>query len=436
MASRWKQKEHRRHSTWRQSLLFNSLLLLLPIFAAQIVWSAYTTNAITDPTSIEARTETESEIQTAFDALKVENGDERDAWAARIDETLKNREFSAAHGYLLAAPHMLSVRDSNAIDAAATAERSGSEDQRLARAALLFLPNDVRANYERVIAPPRPDIESGIAIEEDDPGETGPAEVEESDGKLEGAGNPDEAVELVASAGEANTALDTKRAFSILGDGADLSRRSQLWLAGEDVDDLQLRLRALGLIVASSDSNDRDAFVSAVSVLRGAQRANRLNERFERYIRTRVDDALPTVALRANLAEAIEPVLPTSQRAELVVNAYKTTINAEAMNRLTRDMTSISRLAELTSSTGAIRLVEQVSSPEDMRRILLITEAGGDRAVALSRELGPDVLELAQIGVKWSTGLVLQCMALMSLAMALIWTTLSALTRAESVRLR
>ena len=71
-----------------------------------------------------------------------------------------------------------------------------------------------------------------------------------------------------------------------------------------------------------------------------------------------------------------------------------------------------------------------------MRRALLLSEAGGHRSVALARELGPDVLSLAQIGVKWSYGLALQVMGLMALGMALIWTTLSALTQAETIRFR
>jgi hypothetical protein len=99
-------------------------------------------------------------------------------------------------------------------------------------------------------------------------------------------------------------------------------------------------------------------------------------------------------------------------------------------------MIIIARLAELTSSSGAMTLVEQASTPEDMRRALLVTEAGGERSVALAREIGPKVLDLAQIGAKWTGNLIFQVMALMALVMALIWTTLSALTQAETVRHR
>ena len=68
-----------------------------------------------------------------------------------------------------------------------------------------------------------------------------------------------------------------------------------------------------------------------------------------------------------------------------------------------------------------------------MRRALLITEAGGERSVALARELGRDVLELAQIGAQWTWALAFQVMALTSLAVALIWVTASALGQADTL---
>ena len=128
--------------------------------------------------------------------------------------------------------------------------------------------------------------------------------------------------------------------------------------------------------------------------------------------------------------------MTTQARTSEVMNAYRTALQPEARERLARDMTIIARIAELTSSSGAITLVEQATTPEDMRRALLLSESGGHRSVALAREMGPEVLGLAQIGVKWSRGLVFQVMGLMALGMALIWTTLSALTQAETIRSR
>lgn len=128
--------------------------------------------------------------------------------------------------------------------------------------------------------------------------------------------------------------------------------------------------------------------------------------------------------------------MTTEARTVEVIASFRTALQPQAKARLARDMMIIARIAELTSSTGAITLVEQATTPEDMRRALLLSEAGGHRSVALAREMGPNVLGLAQIGVKWSRGLVFQVMGLMALGMALIWTTLSALTQAETIRFR
>lgn len=430
MTSRWRQREVERPSTWRQSLLFNSLILLLPIFAARIIVAAYTSDIATDPLSLEARTETRQEIEEEFQALVIPNGTERQAWAQRIELTLDERDFSAARGYLLAAPLMLNKQDSAAVLAAADAESSGSRDQRLARAALLFLPEELRASYQRSTAPPPPPPE-----EEPDESETTEDSAEEDTAEDDPTDTPR------ATGGSVRLApLDEPFAgqgsFFLLGDPADLTRRSQRWLANEQVDGLQLRLRALGQMTQDDPNPESQAVFEAASILRAAHRAGRLNERFEGYLNTRIEDALPEEILRAELTTAFEPVMTTQARTSQVVQAYQTALQPEARERLARDMVIIARIAELTSSSGAITLVEQATTPEDMRRALLLSESGGHRSVALAREMGPSVLSLAQIGVKWSSGLAFQVMGLMALGMALVWTTLSALMQAETIRFR
>jgi len=426
MTSRWRQREVQRPSTWRQSLLFNSLMLLIPIFAARVIVAAYTSDMATDPLSLEARTETRSEIESEFRSLSVPDGQERLAWAQRIDQTLEERDFSAARGYLLAAPLMLNKQDSAAVLAAADAESSGTRDQRLARAALLFLPEDIRAAYQRSIALPAPITSTAEAASAPEP---------ESDPSAETTPSAPVTTDSVQLA-PLDEPFAARGSFFLLGDPADLTRRSQRWLAGEQVDSLQLRLRALGLLTQDDPSAEAQAVFEAASIMRAAHRAGRLNERFAGYLRSRIEDALPEDILRAQLTTAFEPVMTTEARTEQILRAYETALQPSARERLARDMKIIARIAELTSSSGAITLVEQATTPEDMRRALLLSEAGGHRSVALARELGPQVLSLAQIGVKWSQMLVFQVMGLMALGMALIWTALSALTQAKAIRLR
>lgn len=428
MTSRWRQREVERPSTWRQSLLFNSLILLLPIFAARIVIAAYTSDIATDPLSLEARTETRQEIDSEFRKLTAPLGEERRFWAARIDQTLQERDFSAARGYLLAAPLMLNKQDSAAVLAAADAESSGSRDQRLARAALLFLPEELRASYQRSIAPPP--VPEGTELAAD----------EEADASDENAASDTDTAPRLSNNSAQLAPLDEpfagQRSFFLLGDPADLTRRSQRWLAGEQVDSLQLRLRALGLLTQDDPDPEAQAMFEAASIMRAAHRAGRLNDRFASYLKSRVEDALPEEMLRTELNSAFESVMTTEARTVEVLSAYRRALQPEAQDRLIRDMVIIARIAELTSSSGAITLVEQATTPEDMRRALLLSESGGHRSVALAREMGPEVLSLAQIGVKWSRILVFQVMGLMALGMALVWTTLSALTQAEAIRLR
>ncbi|MEO0449820.1 MAG: hypothetical protein AAFZ74_05865 [Pseudomonadota bacterium] len=427
MTSRWRQREVQRPSTWRQSLLFNSLILLLPIFAARIIVAAYTSDIATDPLSLEARTETRQEIETEFQDLVVQDGRERQAWAARIEQTIDERAFSAARGYLLAAPLMLNKQDSAAVLAAADAESSGSRDQRLARAALLFLPEELRASYQRSTAPPPPVSPTNSDTEEN--GEALAGEAEESPDTPRVTGDR---VQLAPI----DEPFAAPRSFYMLGDPADLTRRSQQWIAGEPVNSLQLRLRALGLLNQDIPSPEAQAVFESASILLAAYRAGRLDDRFVGYLTSRVEDAIPEELLRAELTRAFEPVMTTEARTVEVIASFRTALQPQAKARLARDMMIIARIAELTSSTGAITLVEQATTPEDMRRALLLSEAGGHRSVALAREMGPNVLGLAQIGVKWSRGLVFQVMGLMALGMALIWTTLSALTQAETIRFR
>jgi len=426
MTSRWRQREVQRPSTWRQSLLFNSLILLLPIFAARIIIAAYTSDIATDPLGLDARTETRAEIESEFSQLIVPDGQERRAWAVRIEQTLDQRDFSAARGYLLAAPLMLNRQDSAAVLAAADAESSGTRDQRLARAALLFLPEDLRAAYQRTTAPPEPMPEPEDETSESDP-DGAAAAVEPETPRV----NAD-AVQLAPL----DEPFAAQGSFFLLGDPEDLTRRSQRWLAGEQVDSLQLRLRALGLLTQNDPTPEAQAVFEAASIMRAAHRAGRLNDRFASYLRSRIEDALPEEILRAQLSAAFEPVMTTEARTDQILAAYRTALQPLARERLARDMTIIARIAELTSSSGAITLVEQATTPEDMRRALLLSEAGGHRSVALAREMGPEVLTLAQIGVKWSRMLVFQVMGLMALGMALIWVTLSALTQTDTIRAR
>ncbi len=267
MSSRWRKQGNIRVATWRQALLFNSILLLLPIMASRMVLGAYTSNLATDPMGLEARAETRLEIDKAFQAILADGTNQRSVWAGRIEDALNNRDFAAARGYLLAAPLMLDRQDAAAVNAASEAEQGGDADQRLARAALLFLPEGTRASYE-----------PGLTVHAD------------SHAPIRMA---------IAESALQKDPFNETEAYFLLGDPSDLTRRTQQWLAGEDVNAIELRLRALGLIMYEKDTASTRDFAKAASILRGAVRARRLNDRFMDDIFQRIypSSAQPTSLL-------------------------------------------------------------------------------------------------------------------------------------------
>lgn len=431
MARLHRRRQKERNGTWREALLFNSLLLILIVLAVRILISAYTAESTSEVPDIQARNETRRAIDEAFQMIVPKGDVTRAFWADQISRELESRDFSAARGYLLAAPVMLERDDARAIQAAADAEESGSEDERLTRAALLFLPNEVRASYQRAIEPPRVALTTreGEADSGETTGETGAAPEE---AQTDASGSEPDA-ETLPDATDTLSAPARLPAFSLIGDRTDLVRRSQRWVNGDPVNGLQLRLSAIGLI-PKPETADKDIYPSAISILKAAGRANRLSPAYADYLHGRVDLALPEDEAFQAVREALSSVAPMSQLEERVIAAYESTLDPAGLARLERDLRAIDRIAGLTSPSGAVTLLETARSPEDVRKLQLIAEAGGDRAVALTKQIGPRVLRLAQIGVKWSMELAAQLMALAAIGMALVWTALSAVSNARPVR--
>ncbi|WP_139792167.1 hypothetical protein [Henriciella litoralis] len=388
--------------------------------------NAYTAESVGDAPDAQALKETRQEIDQAFETVFSSGDGTRQVWADHIASELDVRDFSAARGYLLAAPVMLDREDSRAILAAAAAEESGDNDQRLTNAALLFLPNDVRASYQRAIERPQ-------VLTSTDPAPTS-EEPSDSDADAEAdsdiASNESVAESPPADAAPSDTPATTEpsQSFTLIGDNSDLVRRSQRWANGEPVNTTQLRLIAISQL-QQDDPAVEDTYRSAISVLRGASRARRLTPQYTDYIIQRVDLAMPEAQTLASLRRALVGVAPNAERERRVLAAYQSAIDADGMARLERDLFFIARIAKLTSPTGAMTMLEVAETPEDVKKMRLVAEAGGDRGVALTKQIGRSVTSLAQIGVQWSTSLILQLLALLAIVIALCWSTYSALGR-------
>lgn len=429
MARYHRRRELEEKGSWRHALVFNSLLLILAVLAVRVLVNAYSTQSLDGSLDAEARDNTRREIDKAFETIVPDGVPSRAYWAEQIANELALRDFSAARGYLLAAPAMLSRNDRRALLAAVNAEESGTEDERLTRAGLLFLPNEVRADYQRAVERP------GMLYSEQADTRAGDTEMsdtanDQTPGDVTVEPLDEERPETV----EAAPAPQMPSAdFSMIGSRSDLVRRSQQWVNDETTDTLQLRLSAIGLIEAANGQTE-PALLTAISVLRAAGRAGRLNEAYITYLDERVDLALPEDELLDRLAGVVNTVAPPAVRQSQVLGAYEQSLNADGLARLRRDLASIAHIAAETTPAGAVTLIELARSPEDVRKLEVVAQSGSDRAVALAKAIGPRVTDLAQIGIRWSTSLVLQILGLIAIFAALIWSIAAAFHRMQNSR--
>lgn len=416
-----------------QAALFNTLLILMPLLAAHIVTSAFNTEGFGDAPASEALIQTRSNIDDAFVALVPHNQDPRNYWADQIERELKENDLTAAQGYLLAAPQMLSREDVKAVEAAAKAQIIGDTDERLMQAALLFLRNDVRGLYEETLQPVRIDIEAAEEaaeldrLERADRGIIGINTPLAGDSPIRGDQPNDEAGAATDTA--ASNQQATPETFALLGDMEDLATHSREWLEEERGSLLLLRLEGISKSGVLQDEGTEKMTAQAASIIKSALRARRLNENYIRLLDQHAAQALPEKKLRRALEEALAGLVPMSVREIRVQKAFADSIDPAGLERLLDDLQQVYRISELTSPTGAISLLQYVKSTEDLHKARLLAEAGGKRAVALSKREKSKPLRLADSGFKITMMIALQCIALAGIVMTLLWVMISALRR-------
>ena len=432
MARLRRRREASRQGTWRRALIFNGLLFLVALLGAHIITTAYARDGIAGSPDQQALVETRRAMDDAFQKVVPKSQDPRTFWARQISRELAARDFSAARGYLLAAPVMLDRDDARAIQAAADAEDASSGDQRLVNAALLFLPNATRAEYQRAIEPPQFNLGQRARPQESEPARAATPGTASSPESAETGTVPERTIlpspEILPTEGYDSTG---RLSFSMTGDRTDLVRRAQRWINGDSIDSMQIRLSAISLLGQERPEETGPNQSRAISVLKAAARAGRLTESYRDYLTGRLDRAMPQEAALDAVREALRQVAPFAQLEEQVLTAFETTINPEGLAHLQRDFAGIDRIAQLTSPSGAVTLLESAQSPEDVRKLELLSEAGGDRAVALAKQAGPRVLAMAKIGVKWSPALAVKVLFLTAIGLVLGWIVLSAVSRAR-----
>lgn len=409
---------------WMPAIIFNSLLMLIPLIAVNVLSSGFSNSPHNQTPTAEILFETRRTMDNAFEKISSNDKTARAQWAALIAEQLDERNLSAARGFLLAAPHMLNDEDQRAIRAAAQAEPSGTEDQRLLRAALLFLPSDIRVGYETSTRPRGTNLVN-LSGEEDNGEEIPPLENGEilvrpaQDDPVE----PTEPLSNLAS-------MSRKSNFSVLGTPDDLVNQARYWMRGNTQRAFEMRLTGLAMATPPSATGlEQDTLFQAASILKTAWSSNRLQPQYKRVLEQRIGATLPDAELMANLEEAFADLSNLSARAERIGDAFAKSVDAREAARLGPELSQIAILADATSPQGAITLLEHADSATDISRARLIAQAGGDRAVALASQIGPEALTLTGSGIRWSREVVLNIMALTAAAIALLLSAMSALGR-------
>ena len=411
-------------SGWMPAVIFNSLLILTPVIAAQVLGAAFSGASFSESPAIEAIDQTRRNIDAAFASFAPRNpGDRYEFWYDVVDRELGERDMAAAHGFLLAAPEMLDKKDVRELMAAADSVRLSRADERLTAAALRKLPTAISLKYEQTQVSARV-LDTQV--------EEGPETIaEESTGNAadaDGVGGPE--VEVAAPG------VSEEARFRLLGNFQDLAENSERWLHGDRIDTIALKMTAIGLIEAESSDGVSDANIRAASILKSALRSRRLTDEFRTYLTARVNAALPDDKLRPALSTALGQLATTEVRTERVKAAFTGAIDQRGLLRLEDDLEQIDRIGTLTSPTAAITLIEQAEDSADLRRIRLIAEAGGDRAVALVKQSGTAALRVADTGVHWTMHMVLQVMGMTLSAVAMLFVTWSTLRRNIKFRRR
>lgn len=409
--------------------MFNSLLILLPVIGARAISNAYDQDLTSREGAAEALQHANVRLLEELTTFGPRDEDSKlPYWQDRIIAELDARNMSAVRGYLLAAPQMLGRDLGEQVRVRAEAEVTGTPDERLIRAALQKLPENVALRIMETERYTPPAAQAPAARPEQAPGAEPeqPAADPAADSDEAAPQEPDAPASVEAPIVlQANVRSEDERRFQILGSYADLAAMSQRWIEGDRSDELVVKLTGLGLVQQEYSDGLSDAAALSVSILKSARRSQRLTPSFSDYLGEQVEAALPGTALEPALQEAFRDLATTEVRAERVRAAYSGSINQAGLAPLEADLDQIQRLAAQTSPSGALTVLAVIEDGTDLQRARLLAEAGGERLIVLVRERGREGLKIADAGISWNRNTVLEIMSLTAAGMLLFWVMLS-----------
>ena len=416
---RSRSRNSQRSFGWISALIFNILLIISGVVVFLIIQETRNARgAEYEPTS-EAITATQDRMGRMFADLIPGHESNRQYWAELIDAEVRQGDITSARGFLLSAPYMLNRQDAAAVSAAATTESTGQHDDRLLTAAKLFLPDDVHARYERAVAPPVMDMTPAA-----------PAEAAETE--AEAAPETEEEGLQSEALIEDETSATPEPEFFVLGDARDLAFQSAGWIRGDRTDVFALSISGLGLIARDGLLNELELnsrFFEGASLLKTAIRADRLAPDFERTLRDHLERAMPEDTLRANLEAAFASNSNLLIQTDAIFAAFANSVDQPRLRIFLSDLERLAALTEGRATVDALMLIETISSQSDLKRAELISQAGGDRAIALAKHYGEDALNAATTVMDWSMKLISLIAGFIVLSVLMGLIALSTFTR-------
>jgi len=391
------------------AVMFNSLLILLPVIASNTVRKAYDGVGVAETPTVDAIYQTSNRMSEAFKELSPKENDRKlPFWQDKVQRALEDRDPDALRGYLLAAPWMLGNELGKQVSARAEAESRGTPEERMIRAALQKMPESVARAAElemglpqTLTAPPTAVVETAAPPAVAAPGE--------------------EVGEVLQAGGRAQ--LDWR--FELLGSYADLAGMSQRWVGGDRSEDIVFKLTGIGLVQQGISDGLSEGNIRAVSIVKSASRSKRLTIPFTDYLDARTNAAAPQEVLTPALKNALSGLATTDVRGQRVHAAFEQAIDPAGLAKLESDLEQIDKIAALTSPSATLTLLSVVEDGTDLRRARLLAEAGGAQAIALVREQGNAALRVADAGVLWDGTMFLEIMSLTAAGMLLFWVALS-----------
>ena len=389
------------------AVMFNSLLILLPVIGANTVRKAYEGVGVAEQPTIDAIMQTKDRIDHAFEELSPNEADRKlPFWQDKVQRALEEKDVDALRGYLIAAPSMLGNDLGKQVRARAEAESKGTADERLIRAALQKMPESVARSIEyeiglpqAPITPPEPAVAAPV-----------PEEI---------------AGEEIGEVIEAGVRPELDWRFRLLGSYGDLAAMSQRWVGGDWSDSIVFKLTGIGLVQQGISDGLSDGHIRAVSIVKSASRSKRLTPQFTEYLDALTSAAVPQDVLMPAVEAVLGEVATTDVRGARVRDAFAQSIDPAGLKRLEIDLEQIDKIATLTSPAATLTLLSVAEDGTDLRRARMLAEAGGMQAVALVKERGNEALRVADAGVRWDNSMVLEIMSLTAAGLLLFWVALS-----------